>query len=248
MKHIILLFFHVIFIISFSYSENNDSIQQHIADSIVLESIQKADSSINQVIIPLVLPKDSLLIYKEKSVELQDSIFIKENEVNLLNDSIKALNLTIIEKNILVSEYKELITKSDTIALKLINSRLQIKFNHETNSEAIKILQSISSNSIKGGDLYKRLHSLTIRYGKDYKEILLILQEAQKDINRENMFSSDYSKYYKTKLMNSYYYRDVYINSWTIPFMDWLIDEALNRLVNHDLDKEAYADFTDLIL
>lgn len=153
-----------------------------------------------------------------------------------------------VERN-LIHEYQfnESVALNDSVILKLVTCRLREKFNKKKNKEAINYLQQISDNSIKSGEIYKNLSRLISRYENYYNEIIEILREAQNDFYRENPYQSEnYIEKYRTKLLESEYYKDLYNESWNIPYMNNLIDEAISILERYEIDRNKYANISDV--
>lgn len=209
---------------------------------------------------------DSLTIYKNRCVAFQDSMKYKESVIQILTDSISSvqssknnneqimtdsietLNRKIIDVENKVLEYDRYAMVCDSAILILANYRLKVKFDENLNIATKRYINLIKKDETKESDLYKYITMLTMRYKEDYTQIISILKEAQKDNNRTNIFESDYANTYRIKLKNTMYYKELYKAPWKIPYLNDLLDEVFKILDSENKEKREFVDFTNFIM
>lgn len=181
--------------------------------------------------------KENVDSVKLETDSLQCIIEFQCGSITTLEDSIVALNH-------IIEGLEAKMGFVDTCLVKLANMWLYEKFDKEVVDEAITYMDRMYSSSFKNE--LSIVQELLRDYEQSYGEFQLILQRAQNDPDRANLFAVDeYKKKYLEEIQLMPYYRKYYHSDWNIRYLNEQISEALKRIKNHSAQK--YADFGSLI-
>jgi hypothetical protein len=148
-------------------------------------------------------------------------------------------------QNQVVKAWKDRINYVDYGALVFAEYCLSYSFNKDNIGDAIYYLGLIELEGPK-----KQVPALEERlnaYEEANRAFVAILNQAQKDGNRQNLFKMDsYKEQYIQQIKDMAYYKELYKKEdINIPYLDTQIDQALDILKSHS--KEKRADFSAVI-
>lgn len=153
--------------------------------------------------------------YKDSETTLKGKLFDCEQTINNLNKKIERLNKYLLF--------------ADTILARLSNDCLRKKYDPVQVNKAIREFEQMHSPELKSK--FGRLKFLLNEYGKFTQELVDIFLEAQNDKELGNPFTGQKRALtYIDKIKNTRYYREVYSDNWTIPYLDKLIDKSFETI------------------
>ncbi len=228
----LVLFFLFCFCISYAGNKKNK------VDNAAVDSVVSANDTIIQ---RQSMNTDSILSALQTLVK-DDSIQIK-----VLNDSIKILQTNLSKAQRLIEERERMLLFDDSCLVALAYRRTLEPYDETRVMRALSYYDKIFSPSLKKerADVFDALRD----YKPAYLEVMSILEKAQNDFDRAgNPFRvAEYQKQYTKELQNSLYYQKYLMRkqSVSLPILERLINEALDRLSRHSDIKPA--DFSDLL-
>ena len=155
--------------------------------------------------------------YKQSEATLNSKLFDYEQKINVQNNKIERL-----------TKYPLF---ADTIVARLSNDCLRKKYDPTQVNQAIKDFEQMYSPELKSK--FGRLKFLLNEYGKFTQELIDIFIEAQNDKGLGNPFTGQKQALtYIDKIKNTRYYREIYSDNWTIPYLNNLIDECFETIKN----------------
>ena len=153
--------------------------------------------------------------YKKSEASLNGKLYDYEQTIKVQNKKIERLN------NYLLF--------ADTIVARLSNDCLRKKYDQSRVNQALVNFEKMFSPELKSK--FGRLKFLLNEYGKFTQELAAILIEAQNDKGLGNPFTGQKQALtYVDKLKNTRYYREVYSDNWTIPYLNNLIDKCFETI------------------
>lgn len=242
---ILLLLFCVIPFASFS--------QKDIRDSLSTVNSQKQNT-----VSPL-SKKKAKVSKKSQSVEFSQDVMHAatidslQKTIDSLQNKIQELTLSINDFSntsmaLKINEYKKKIDRlenklvfADTIIARLSNDCLCKKYDATNVASAIYNFKQMYSPELKSQ--LGRLIVLLNEYGKYTQEIETIFIEAQNDKDIRNPFiAREKALTYIDKIKATTYYREVYGDNWTIPYLNSVIDKSIEiiRSFNPRESKELH--------
>lgn len=189
------------------------------------------------------------ILQLEKSI---DSLRKVKHDLDEQKAQLIGNNADVAAKNSDIGEYNLFI---EECICRFANGRLALKYDEENVNKAIRYM-----DSVKDEGLLKRfveVPSLLRRYSTDYNEFMVVIKEAQKDIDRTDPLSDErYRNKYIDRLKNLRYYKDYFIPSenkwkgWRIYYLSDEIDKAISLLNRHNLNTNSpyKADFRYLLI
>lgn len=189
------------------------------------------------------------ILQLEKSI---DSLRKVKHDLDEQKAQLVGNNADVAAKNSDIGEYNLFI---EECICRYANGRLALKYDEENVNKAIHYM-----DSVKDEGLLKRfvdVLGLLRRYSTDYNEFMVVINEAQKDIDRTDPLSDEsYRKKYIDRLKNLRYYKDYYIpnenkwKDWRIYYLSDEIDKAISLLSRHNLNTNSpyKADFRYLLI
>lgn len=181
--------------------------------------------------------QDTILQIQQTAVvdvsELQKKIEELTLTVNQLKESennLKGINYKneqeIKIKDSRIKRLEDKLVFADSIIARLSNDCLRKNFDQIKVEEAIQNFDRMYSPELKSK--FGRLKTLLLNYGSYSKEIAEILAASQSDKDLNNPFTGhNHAQTYIDKLKGSRYYREVYDDNWTIPYLNNLIDKCI---------------------
>ena len=219
MDRFIILFISVIIFPLSIYAQKQDALKttEKSAESIDVDSLQQEISRLN------------CLIEKYKQSE------------NSLNGKLYDCVQTINEQKKEIEKLNNKLLFADTIIARLSNDCLRKKYDAVKVRQAILNFEQMHSPELKSK--FGRLKFLLNEYSKYNQELVNIFIEAQNDKTLGNPFTGQKRALtYIDKIKNTNYYRDVYSNNWTIPYLNRIIDKCFEiiKSFNPIDDKELH--------
>ena len=177
--------------------------------------------------------KDTVEVQTIDVAELQRQIKELTNKVNTLTESENNLKgkqydneQKIIEQEALIKRLENHLLFADTIVARLSNDCLLKKYDSKNVNDAIAHFEKMYSNDLKSK--FSRLKILLTNYGRYSQELEGIFQEAQNDKALSNPFTGKKQALtYIDKIKATSYYRNVYDENWTIPYLNSVIDKSI---------------------
>ena len=153
--------------------------------------------------------------YKQSETSLNGKLYDYEQTIKVQNKKIERLNSYLLF--------------ADTIVARLSNDCLRKKYDQNRVNQAMENFEKMYSPELKSK--FGRLRFLLNEYGKFTQELNAIFIEAQNDKGLGNPFTGQKQALtYIDKIKNTRYYRDVYSENWTIPYLNNLIDKCFKTI------------------
>lgn len=224
MKKIIILIFSVVMFPLYINAQEQDTLKTTVeAVAEIRVEIHKVDSLQHEID----RLKGLIEQYEQTEILIKGKLFDYEQTINVQNTKIEKLNSYLLF--------------ADTIVARLSNDCLRKKYDPYRVNQAVENFEKMYSPELKSK--FGRLKFLLKEYGKFTQEIVAIFEEAHKDKGLGNPFTGKTQALtYIDKIKNTHYYREVYSDNWTIPYLNNLIDkcfEAINAF-NPKECKELY--------
>ena len=153
--------------------------------------------------------------YMQSETSLKGKLYEYEQTIGIQNKKIERLN-----------RYLQF---ADTIVARLSNDCLRKKYDQARVNQAVTNFEKMYSPELK--NKFGRLKFLLNEYGKFTQELVDIFIEAQNDKGLGNPFTGQKQALtYIDKIKNTRYYREVYSDNWTIPYLNILIDKCFETI------------------
>lgn len=174
---------------------------------------------------------------KEVNVDSLNQVIIQLNGLiekyreseNILNGKVFDYEQTISEQKKKIEKLNEYLLFADTIVARLSNDCLRKKYDQTRVNQAIENFEKMYSPELKSK--FGRLKFLLNEYGKFTEELVAIFIEAQNDKGLGNPFTGQKQALtYIDKIKNTRYYREVYSDNWTVPYLNNLIDKCFEAI------------------
>lgn len=159
--------------------------------------------------------KDLIAQYKQSETSLNGKLYDYEQTIKVQNKRIERLNSYLLF--------------ADTIVARLSNDCLRKKYDQNRVNQATENFEKMYSPELKSK--FGRLKFLLNEYGKFTQELNAIFIEAKNDKGLGNPFTGQKQALtYIDKIKNTRYYREVYSENWTIPYLNNLIDKCFETI------------------
>ena len=159
--------------------------------------------------------KGLIVQYKQSETSLNGKLYDYEQTIKVQNKKIERLNSYLLF--------------ADTIVARLSNDCLRKKYDQNRVNQAMENFEKMYSPELKSK--FGRLKFLLNEYGKFTQELNAIFIEAKNDKGLGNPFTGQKQALtYIDKIKNTRYYRDVYSENWTIPYLNNLIDKCFKTI------------------
>lgn len=153
--------------------------------------------------------------YKQSETSLNGKLYDYEQTIKVQKKEIERLNSYLLF--------------ADTIVARLSNDCLRKKYDQNRVNQATENFEKMYSPELKSK--FGRLKFLLNEYGKFTQELNAIFIEAQNDKGLGNPFTGQKQALtYIDKIKNTRYYREVYSENWTIPYLNNLIDKCFETI------------------
>lgn len=128
-----------------------------------------------------------------------------------------------------IKDQKNHLLFADTIVARLSNDCLRKKYDQNRVNQAMENFEKMYSPELKSK--FGRLKFLLNEYGKFTQELNAIFIEAKNDKGLGNPFTGQKRALtYIDKIKNTRYYKEVYSENWTIPYLNNLIDKCFKTI------------------
>ena len=159
--------------------------------------------------------KGLIVQYKQSETSLNGKLYDYEQTIKVQNKKIERLNSYLLF--------------ADTIVARLSNDCLRKKYDQNRVNQAMENFEKMYSPELKSK--FGRLKFLLNEYGKFTQELNAIFIEAKNDKGLGNPFTGQKQALtYINKIKNTRYYREVYSENWTIPYLNNLIDKCFETI------------------
>ena len=159
--------------------------------------------------------KGLIVQYKQSETSLNGKLYDYEQTIKVQNKKIERLNSYLLF--------------ADTIVARLSNDCLRKKYDQNRVNQATENFEKMYSPELKSK--FGRLKFLLNEYGKFTQELNAIFIEAKNDKGLGNPFTGQKQALtYINKIKNTRYYREVYSENWTIPYLNNLIDKCFETI------------------
>ena len=159
--------------------------------------------------------KGLIVQYKQSETSLNGKLYDYEQTIKVQNKKIERLNSYLLF--------------ADTIVARLSNDCLRKKYDQNRVNQATENFEKMYSPELKSK--FGRLKFLLNEYGMFTQELNAIFIEAKNDKGLGNPFTGQKQALtYIDKIKNTRYYRDVYSENWTIPYLNNLIDKCFETI------------------
>ena len=153
--------------------------------------------------------------YKQSEASLNGKLYDYEQTISVQEKKIERLN--------------SYLHFADTIVARLSNDCLRKKYDQSRVNQAVENFEKMYSPELKSK--FGRLKFLLNEYAKFTQELVTIFTEAQNDKGLGNPFTGQKQALtYIDKIKNTRYYREVYSDNWTIPYLNNLIDKCFETI------------------
>lgn len=153
--------------------------------------------------------------YKQSETSLNGKLYDYEQTIKVQNKKIERLNSYLLF--------------ADTIVARLSNDCLRKKYDQNRVNQAMENFEKMYSPELKSK--FGRLRFLLNEYGKFTQELNAIFIEAKNDKGLGNPFTGQKQALtYIDKIKNTRYYKEVYSENWTIPYLNNLIDKCFKTI------------------
>lgn len=159
--------------------------------------------------------KGLIVQYKQSETSLNGKLYDYEQTIKVQDKKIERLNSYLLF--------------ADTIVARLSNDCLRKKYDQNRVNQATENFEKMYSPELKSK--FGRLKFLLNEYGKFTQELNAISIEAKNDKGLGNPFTGQKQALtYINKIKNTRYYREVYSENWTIPYLNNLIDKCFETI------------------
>lgn len=153
--------------------------------------------------------------YKQSETSLNGKLYDYEQTIKVQNKKIERLNSYLLF--------------ADTIVARLSNDCLRKKYDQNRVNQATENFEKMYSPELKSK--FGRLKFLLNEYGMFTQELNAIFIEAKNDKGLGNPFTGQKQALtYIDKIKNTRYYKEVYSENWTIPYLNNLIDKCFKTI------------------
>lgn len=171
--------------------------------------------------------------------QLEDQLRQRDEQINDLNQRLH----TAVERQ---KEAEKKVEQGDVTAIFLINTYLEKPYNEQRVKDAIQRIDNISTPSLENDK--QQFRKLFMNYRDYEQDIVTLLREANTNVNLESpLRGRETAQSYINRLRQTSYYRDCYHKNFFIPFLDNLVETAINRLNANDPARGKKATLSDLL-
>lgn len=175
--------------------------------------------------------------------ELKKQISELSEKVKALTESENNLRGKIYDNEQVIKEQKDSISRlehrllfADTIVAYLSNDCLCKRYDPKNVADAISHFERMYSVSLK--KRFSVLKTLLQNYDGYFHELEGIFVQAQNDKSLGNPFTGQKQALsYIEKIKSTKYYREVYNQNWTIPYLNSVVDKSIEAIKSFDPKK-----------
>lgn len=206
------------------------------AQSEVKDSVSVETQEIKETVPPKTIDVADL---QKQIEELKDRVKTLTESENTLKGKQFDDKQKIEAQKAIIKRLEERLVFADTIIARLSNDCLRQKYEAGKVANAISNFEHMYSVELKSN--FQQLKVLLSDYGKYTKEIETIFLEAKNDKALSNPFTGQKQALtYIDKIKSTSYYKNVYDDNWTIPYLNTVIDKSIEiiRAFNPKESKE----------
>lgn len=203
----------------------------------IIQNLQKEKEQLNNIV-----------RNKEKEIDDKNAIIDqKDIVITSLQQQHKTDSLSISQNLKSVSEMQGM--ADETIA-KYANGRLYFKYETKRIQGCIADFDKIKTAAVK--EKFKQLPNLLKNYEMYSNQLKALLESAQNDQDRKaRNKAEEYKTKYSSAIRNLFYYSHYYakqkLGTWSIPYLDNIIDVSMSILKKHDPGHNDPVNFNSLI-
>ena len=176
----------------------------------------------------------------------RDSLEVPPVTIDMLQDSIAILRERIRQLDLRQKEMLRQIAFADTCIVRQCNNALNAPYDEKRTRSAILAFDRISSPAYRHQMM--PLRQLLVDYASHYTELMGILHRADADRDMRNPFGGkETAERYIDEICQTSYYRNVMQKEWVIPFMNRLVQMAINRLKANNPGERQSANLKELL-
>ena len=202
----------------------------------VIDSVSVVTQEIKETVDPKTIDVADL---QKQIDELKDRVKTLTESENTLKGKQFDDKQKIEAQEATIKRLEERLVFADTIVARLSNDCLRQKYEAGKVANAISNFEHMYSVELKSH--FHQLKILLSEYGRYTKEIETIFLEAQNDKALSNPFTGQkQAQTYIDKIKSTSYYKNVYDENWTIPYLNTVIDKSIEiiRAFNPKESKE----------
>lgn len=184
----------------------------------------------------------------KKDIEEKVAIIREKNTlIASMQQQHKADSLTMSQTLLSMSEMQKI---ADETSAKYANGRLYFKYDAKRIQGCIDDFNKIKTASVK--EKFKQLPNLLSSYEKYSNQLKALLESAQNDPDRKvRNKAEEYKNKYIREIRSSVYYSNYYSRqssgTWSIPYLDNIIEVTMSILKKHDPGHNDPVNFNSLI-
>ena len=184
----------------------------------------------------------------KKDIEEKVAIIREKNTlIASMQQQHKADSLTMSQTLLSMSEMQKL---ADETSARYANGRLYFKYDAKRIQGFIDDFNKIKTASVK--EKFKQLPNLLSNYENYSNQLKALLESAQNDPDRKvRNKAEEYKNKYIREIRSSVYYSNYYSRqssgTWSIPYLDNIIEVAMSILKKHDPGHNDPVNFNSLI-
>lgn len=232
MKKIISLLVVLVILPTYSYA------QGEIKDTVSVET-----QEIKETVEPQIID----VTYLQKQInELKEKVNALTESENALKAKQFADKQKIEVQKATIKRLEERLVFADTIVARFSNDCLRQKYDAGKVANAINNFEHMYSVELKSK--FHQLKVLLSEYGKYTQEIETVFLEAQSDKIICNPFTGQKQALtYIDKIKATSYYRNVYNENWTIPYLNTIIDKSIKIIKSFNPKESKELHLIDLM-
>lgn len=203
----------------------------------IIQNLQKEKEQLNNIVRS-----------KEKEIDDKNGIIDqKDIVITSLQQQHETDSLSVSQNLQSVSEMQGMV--DETIA-KYANGRLYFKYEEKRIQGCIADFDKIKTVTVK--EKFKQLPNLLWNYEVYSNQLKALLERAQNDQDRKaRNKAEEYIETYSSAIRNLFYYSHYYARqksgTWSIPYLDNIIDVSMSILKKHDPGHNDPVNFNSLI-
>lgn len=220
------MMFNISSLCLFARSEEKDSVSVEITDipveTISVEELQAQIKKLSEDVKQLTESENNL-----KGIQFDNEQKIKEQDA-------------------IINRLEQRLLFADSIIARLSNDCLLKKYDPKNVNDAIRNFEGMYSDDLKSK--FCRLKTLLMKYGSYTQELEAIFIEAQNDKALSNPFTGKKKALtYIDKVKSTIYYREVYNENWTIPYLNSVIDQSIEVIKSFNPKKSKEIHLIELM-
>lgn len=209
--------------------------------------LQVSRDSTKQYVDSCAIYNKQIEVLRADSIKSKSAISEKESLIDFLKKQHSADSLT--SKGIDL-KLREMQASMDETSAKYANGRLYFKFDAERIKGCLADYEQIQTQSVK--ETFKQIPDLLRNYGSFSDQLKNLLSSAQNDPDRKvRNKAEEYKSKYVNEIRSSCYYTNYYAKkstgTWSIPYLNNIIEVALSILQKHDPGHNDPVNFNSLI-